>query len=73
MVGPLAGILVDKIGTMMVSLVGVGLSGTSILLSYMFKNNFWAFFTFYGVLNGAGLGFLFLPANTSCPLFFKVR
>ena len=70
---PFVGILMDKIGPKNVCLTGVALTSTSLLISFLIDHNFWAFFVFYGVLNGAGLGLLFLPASTVCTLYFKDR
>ena len=73
MVGPVIGLTVNRIGSRMTCLLGALLCCVSMVSACFLNQHYWTFLLLYGVLNGFGLGALFLPANTSCSLFFRRR
>ena len=71
LVGPLAAIILDKVGYRISCWIGMGIIIICYAATLYLSRHFWAFVLFYGVLNGIGSGLIFMAANTVTALYFK--
>lgn len=71
-IGPIASMLSNKYGFRPVILVGGVMVSAGLCLSYFAHNLFILFFTF-GVLTGAGLGIVYIPAIASISCYFNEK
>lgn len=70
--GPLASLLVNKLGARMTCIIGAIVSALAIFIS-TFSVNVYMLMVFYGVLGGMGLGFMYVPAVTAVGYWFEKR
>merc|ERR1719264_2454688 len=70
--GPLASLLVNKLGARMTCIIGAIVSALAIFIS-TFSVNVYMLMGFYSVLGGIGLGFMYVPAVTAVGYWFEKR
>ena len=71
--GPLAAKILDKWGYKITCWFGLLIIILSYAATVLLRQHLWAFFLFYGVLNGAGSGLVCMAANTVSALYFKTK
>ena len=70
--GPLAALLVTKLGLRGVYMLGSLLAGVSLLAS-TFSPNAYVLLVTYGLLSGTGLGLICLPVSVACNYYFEKK
>ena len=72
LVGPFVAILVEKFGTQKVCILGALISSFAFFIS-TFSPNIYVMMVTYGFLAGAGLGTMYIPAQTAVGYYFEKK
>ena len=72
LVGPFVAILVEKFGTQKVCILGAFISAFAFFIS-TFSPNIYVMMATYGFLAGAGLGTMYIPAQTAVGYYFEKK
>jgi len=72
LVGPFVAVLVEKFGTQKVCILGAVLSAFAFFIS-TFSPNIYVMMATYGLMAGAGLGTMYIPAQTAVGYYFEKK
>lgn len=72
LVGPFVAILVERFGTRKVCILGALISSIAFFVS-TYSTNIYMLMVIYGLLGGAGLGIMYIPAQTAVGYYFEKR
>nr|AKN21512.1 slc16a-17 [Schmidtea mediterranea] len=71
--GPIASMLGKKFGFRVVAMIGGFISCCSYIICFLSPPNIWIFYIFYGIINGMGLGMVFMAGLITISQYFDKK